>query len=208
MRAHLIVLCLFAAHSQAADLLEQGGNIGADLVELDLRNDQHQLHGNVRISQGPMSIASEEATASALQTDNSRWTFEHSVHVQTAEADLKSNTATARFANGTLREAVVKGSPATFEQRLAPAEKLARGRAGQIEYDFVKGIVKMTNDVWFTYGGNEFRGNVVVYNVRDERVTVNGEGRNNGRVNIKIRPTNGVKRDPATAPLPDNENGA
>jgi lipopolysaccharide transport protein LptA len=208
MRAFGLLLVLVGMTANTADLLDQGGNIGADLMELDLRNDRHQLHGNVRISQGAMSIASDEATATALQTDNSRWTFDRSVHVQTAEADLKSSSATARFANGALSEAIVKGTPATFEQRQVLADQQARGRAGQIEYDFVKGIVKMTKDVWFTYGGNEFRGDVVVYNVRDEKVVVNPAGQSNGRVNIRIRPRNGVKIEPSNAPRSGSENGA
>ena len=51
----------------------------------------------------------------------------------------------------------------------------------------------MTEDVWFSYGGNEFRGNTVVYNVNDERVVVNPGGTSNsgGRVNITIKPGTG-----------------
>jgi lipopolysaccharide transport protein LptA len=182
---------VFAA--QPAGLLQQEGTIGADFGELDLRNDQHRLRGNVRIEQGDLSIAADEAIASALQTDDSRWTFERSVHLQTAEVDLKSNTATAEFAKGGLAEAKATGSPAIFEQRSVTQDKQARGRAEQIQYDVIKGVVTLTNDVWFSYGGNEFRGNVVVYNVREERVLVNPQGKNDGRVNITIRPNNGVK---------------
>ena len=42
----------------------------------------------------------------------------------------------------------------------------------------------MTEDVWFSYGGNEFRGDTVIYNVNDERVVVNpgGPGNSGGRV--------------------------
>jgi lipopolysaccharide transport protein LptA len=186
-------LSLILCSVQAADLLQQEGSIGADFGELDLRNDQHRLQGNVRIQQGDLSIEAEEALASALQTEDSRWTFERSVHLQTAEVDLKSNTATAEFAKGGLAEAKATGTPATFEQRSVSQDKQARGRAGEIQYDVVKGVVTLTNDVWFTYGGNEFRGNVVVYNVREERVLVNPQGKDSGRVNITIRPRNGVK---------------
>ena len=177
--------------------------------ELDLRNDRHELHGGVRIKQGPMSIASEEATAIGLQTDDSRWTFERSVHLQTTEIDLKSSTATAQFSKGTLAEAKVKGSPATFEQRHLPEDKRARGRASQIDYDLARGTVTMTKNVWFSYAGNEFCGDVVVYNVRDERVTVNGGCQDKNRVNSRIRPNSGVKF-PTTpgAPRSSSENGA
>jgi lipopolysaccharide transport protein LptA len=192
----------------AADLLEQEGSIGADFGELDLRNDQHRLRGNVRIQQGDLSIEADEALASALQTDDSRWTFERSVHLQTAEVDLKSNMATAEFAKGGLAEAKATGTPAVFEQRSVSQDKQARGRAGEINYDVIKGVVTLTNDVWFSYGGNEFRGNVVVYNVREERVLVNPQGKNDGRVNITIRPRNGVKLPSTRSPKPDPESGS
>lgn len=201
----LAVLTLHSAH--AADLLEEAGTIGADFGELDLRNDQHRLRGNVRIHQGDLSIAADEATASALQTDDSRWAFTSSVHMQTAEVDLKSNTATAEFAKGELTEAKATGSPAVFEQLRVSQDKQARGRAGRIEYDVVRGVVTLTDDVWFSYGGNEFRGNVVVYNVREERVLVNPQGPNNGRVNITIRPRSGVKL-PSRPQAPDAESGS
>ena len=189
------ILVLLASPLHAADLSNQEMTVEFDSSELDLRNDRHELHGNVRITQGTMSIAADEATASALQTDDSRWKFERSVHLQTAEADLKSNVATAQFSNGQLRQAVATGTPAVFEQRTA-TDKQARGRAGQIEYDFAKGIIKLTDDVWFTYGDSEFRGNVVVYNVREERVVVNPDGKSNGRVNITIRPRTGASSNP------------
>ena len=48
-------------------------------------------------------------------------------------------------------------------------------------------------------------GDVVVYNVRDEKVIVNPAGQSNGRVNIRIRPQNGVKIE---TPRSGNESGA
>lgn len=200
------LLTLGAAHAAQLDT-NQAMSVEFDSSELDLRNDRHQLHGNVLIKQGAMSIASEEATASALQTDDSRWTFERSVHLQTIEIDLKSNTATAQFAKGALTGATVKGSPATFEQRHVPEDKQARGRASQIDYNLAKGTVTLTKDVWFSYGGNEFCGDVVVYNVRDERVTVNGGCKDKQRVNIRVRPRNGTI-DLPSAPRSQSEGGA
>lgn len=199
-----IVLLAGSGALHAAELGTEAMTVEFDRSELDLRNDRHQLHGNVRIQQGAMSIVADEASASALQTDDSRWRFERSVHVQTAEADLKSNVATAEFSNGQLRQAVAFGTPAVFEQRTA-LDKRARGRAGEIEYDFAKGIITLTNDVWFTYGDNEFRGNVVVYNVREERVVVNPDGKSSGRVNITIRPRPGASPQPPANQTPSNQ---
>jgi lipopolysaccharide transport protein LptA len=201
----IALLLLVVAAAQAAELTDQVLQVDADDGEFDLREAEQHLRGNVRISQGAMSIVAQEAVGKGESTDNSRWTFSRDVHLQTRDADLRSNTATAAFLNGQLTEATVKGSPAEFEQRGVSADKRIRGRAGQIDYDITKGIVKLQDDVWFTYGSNEFRGDVVVYNVRDEKVVVNPAGQSNGRVNIRIRPQTGLKTE---TPRPSNENGA
>jgi len=205
MARFLLLLLLGAAAVNAAELTDQVLQVDADDGEFDLREAEQHLRGNVRISQGAMSIVAQEAVGKGESTDNSRWTFSREVHLQTRDADLRSSTATAAFLNGQLTEATVKGSPAEFEQRGVSADKRIRGRAGQIDYDIAKGIVKLTSDVWFTYGSNEFRGDVVVYNVRDEKVIVNPAGQSNGRVNIRIRPQNGVKIE---TPRSGSESGA
>jgi len=171
----------------AADLAMRDGRLSADITDSNLREDLHVLRGNVYISQGQRSIEADQATASALQSGNSRWTFERSVHIRTEDADLKSNTASAAFSNDALATARVQGTPALFEQRRTD-DKAVRGRAGVIEYDLATGILKLTGQVWFSYGGNEFRGDTVVYNLREERVLVNPAGEKRGRVNITIRP--------------------
>ena len=181
----LCLWCLFTV--VAAERAVQDRKFSADITDSNLREDLHVLRGNVRVSQGAMSIEADQATASALQSGNSRWTFERAVHIQTEDADLKSNSASAAFSNGALSTARVQGTPALFEQRRT-TDKTIRGRAGVIEYDLVTGIVKLTGQVWFSYGDNEFRGDTVVYNLREERVVVNPTGEKRGRVNITIRP--------------------
>jgi lipopolysaccharide transport protein LptA len=117
------------------------------------------------------------------------------------------STATAAFVDGKIATAVAKGTPAFFEQRRGAADKLVRGRAGVIDYDVNKGIVRLSNQVWFSYAGNEFRGNVVVYNIRDERVTVNPAGEEKGRVNITITPRTLDKKPGETPPASGSGDG-
>lgn len=179
-RAWALWLCVCALTAGAADLTLQDRKLSADITDSNLREDQHVLRGNVRISQGAMSIEADQATASSLQSPNSRWTFERSVHIQTEDADLKSNSASAAFANGALSTAKVLGTPALFEQRRN--DKRVRGRAGTIEYDLTAGIVKLTGQVWFSSGDQEFQGESIVYYLREERIVVPQ------RVNITIRP--------------------
>lgn len=195
---HLAVLLLATPAAHAAVPMLTGGEIklSADVVNSDTRNDVHVMSGNVRVTQGAMSMEAEQATATDLQSDHSRWTFERSVHIKTPDADMTSSSANAVFAGGLITEALIKGSPASFEQRGISADKNVRGRANVIKYDFAKGTVTLTDDVWFSYGDNEFRGNTVVYNLKDQRVTVNSTGVNTDgkapdRVNITIRPGTG-----------------
>ena len=185
-----LALMLLPTVALAATPPAEGINITADLQDSSLREDVHVLTGNVRITQADMSMEAEKATVSGLQTDRSRWTFERGVHIRSAKADLQADTADATFASGRVAEATVQGSPAAFEQLDATDDKKVSGRAKVIEYDFGKGTVRMSQDVWFSYGGNEFRGDTVVYNLNDERVVVNPGAKrgSGGRVNITIKP--------------------
>jgi lipopolysaccharide export system protein LptA len=202
-------LCLWTTNAlTAADPAAQERMFSADVTDSNLREDVHVLRGNVRISQGTTSIEADQATASALKSGNSRWTFERAVHIQSDDADLKSDTASAAFSNGTLSTARVVGTPALFEHRRA-SDKDGRGRAEVIEYDFASGIVKLTGQVRFNYGNNEFRGDTVVYDLREEHVSVNPTGEKRGRVNITIRPQRGGGNGAgnAGAPPSDGESG-
>ena len=207
----LIAMTLLVSDALGATAPQVGNeeiDLTADVVHLDPRKDIHEMSGNVRISQGEMSMEAQKATASAMQTDHSRWTFDRLVHIRTADADLRSDTASAAFANGKIAEAVAKGTPAVFEQRNAASDKRVRGRANKIEYDFDKGTVKLTDNVWFSQGGNEFRGDTLIYYVRDERVVMNPGGKQSGRVNITIRPRTGAnKAKPQGNPVPPAQKG-
>lgn len=182
-----LALTLAAGHALAAEIEPGERNVSADVVTSDLRSDILELQGNVRMTQGPMSIEAQQATATAFRSENSRWRFQDAVRIRTADADLRSSSASAQFVNGQIADARVQGSPAQFEQRGGTPDRQVRGRAGVIEYDFGAGIVKLIGDVWFGYGKDEFRGDTVVYNIRDQRVQVNPGGES-GRVKGIIRP--------------------
>jgi lipopolysaccharide transport protein LptA len=167
--------------------LDGGFTWSADVVSSDFRHDTLDLSGNVRAAQGPMSIEAQNAKARDFRAPNSHWVFEQAVRIRSDEADLQSNLATAAFVNGELSDVRIEGSPARFEQLAAANNRQVRGRAGVIEYDIKTGVVKLTNQVWFSNGKDEFRGDVVIYNVRDERVQINPGGSPN-RVRGIIRP--------------------
>lgn len=187
--AGLLLLLFATAGSGAANApsLDADFSWSADVLSSDFRNDTLDISGNVRVTQGPASIEAESAKARDVRADTQRWTFEDSVRIRTDEAALQSNLATAAVVNGQIASARVEGSPARFEQVSGADDRQVRGRAGVIEYDFNTGVVKLTNQVWFSNGKDEFRGDVVIYNVRDERVQINPGGSSN-RVRGIIRP--------------------
>lgn len=180
----------FLVQAATPALSPAGINITADTQEASLREDVHVFSGNVRITQADMSIDADKATATNLQSDQGQVVFESKVHMRSAKADLHADAVDATFTKGQLTEALAKGTPASFEQLGTPSDKQIRGRANVIEYDLGKGTVKMSQNVWFSYGGNEVRGDTVIYNLNDERVVVNpgATSQSGGRVNITIKP--------------------
>jgi lipopolysaccharide transport protein LptA len=196
-----LLLAALSATAGAADLRHPNPNDefnwDAKVVTSDFRTDTLEISGDVRVTQGPMSIEAGAAKANGVRSPNSRWTFENAVHIVTSEAELQSNTASAAVVGGQLASARAEGSPAQFAQRGGRTGGQVRGRAGVIEYDITAGIVKLTDNVWFSNGKDEFRGDLVIYNVRDERVQINPGGQ--GRVRGIIRPRQGTA---ATAPAP------
>jgi lipopolysaccharide transport protein LptA len=201
--AAALVLIALGTGAGAAQLLRPGDelNADADVVTSDFRTNTLEFSGNVRVTQGPMSIQAGAARANDFRSENSRWNFEKSVHIVTAEADLQSDSASAAVVGGQLARARAEGSPAQFQQRTGSADRQIRGRAGVIEYDFAAGVVKLTDEVWFSNGKDEFRGEVVIYNVRDERLQINPGGQ--GRVQGIIRPRGKTTVSPP-APAPES----
>jgi lipopolysaccharide transport protein LptA len=194
-----LLLAALGASASAADLVRPNEefNWDAKVVTSDFRTDTLEISGDVRVTQGPMSIQAGAAKAQDVRSQNSRWTFENAVHIVTSEAELQSDSASAAVVGGQLARARAEGSPAQFAQRGGRSDGQVRGRAGVIEYDFAAGVVKLTDNVWFSNGKDEFRGDLVIYNVRDERVQINPGGQ--GRVRGIIRPRHGTA---ATAPAP------
>lgn len=211
-----LLALLIAGSAGAAERQHLEGSIkwSAEVLDSDFRSDTLDLSGDVRGTQGPLSIEAGAARARDFRSDKSQWTFERAVHIRTAEADLKASTASAELVNGQIASARIEGSPAQFEQITGTPNRQVRGRAGVIEYDFGKGIVKLTNQVWFSNGKDEFRGDVVIYDMREERMQATG-GQSSGRVRGIIRPRERPEQPPAVPTTPDaapeqrpNESGA
>jgi lipopolysaccharide export system protein LptA len=141
---------------------------------------------SVRISQGLLAVEADTATATGLEFEDSRWTFEGNVRITTEDGSLRANEARVQFAKNQISNAVVTGGPASFEQKRPTG--LARGRANRIEYDFGNGTVRLSGGAWLSDGKNEITGRTLVYSMRDRRVLATASEQNSERVRITINP--------------------
>src|SRR6202011_5652393 len=119
----LFALALSALQAIAAHLDQQAISLDAQSSELDYKNN-NLIFRKVRISQGNMSVAAEQAQATGLDFDNSRWVFRGNVKITMDQGQLTSDDAEITFAKKLLSKAIVNGKPAAFEQRIAKTGKL------------------------------------------------------------------------------------
>jgi lipopolysaccharide transport protein LptA len=155
--------------------------------DVDYRN--NRLHFvKVRITQGPMSIEADEASATGLNFENSEWTFTGNVRMQVPDGNLAASDAVVAFRDREIASAVIRGKPAEFEQKLKDSKQTARGRADVIDYDVKAGTVKLTGAAWLSDGDNTIQGDTLVYNVARQSVAANPGGTTPGGVHITINP--------------------
>ena len=84
-------------------------------------------------------------------------------------------------------KATITGKPAEFEQQRSSGSDRPRP-PGQIVYEPVAGVVRLSNNAWLSDGRNEIRGPLLVYNIRQEHVEAVQQPGNDDRVHITIVP--------------------
>jgi lipopolysaccharide export system protein LptA len=161
--------------------------LDAQSSELDYRNNS-LVFRKVKITQGAMSVAADQAQATGLDFEDSRWVFRGNVKITMDQGELTSDDAQITFAKKLLAKAIISGTPAAFKQRVAKTGRLAQGRAELIEYDVGKGVVKLSKNAWLSDGQNEIRGESLKYNVLDQRVVAEAAEQGAQRVHITITP--------------------
>jgi lipopolysaccharide transport protein LptA len=151
---------------------------------------------NVVISQCDIRVEAKRASATGLNFDNTRWTFEGDVRIDVENrGSLRSEQAVVDFQNNQIAKATITGKPAEFEQRQAESDLMARGRAGEIVYEVGPGTVRLANDAWLKYGTTEMKGSSLVYNIRQENVQGAARPGEKERVHIRITPKKTPPKD-------------
>jgi lipopolysaccharide export system protein LptA len=183
----LLALALAASAAFAAKVEQQTIVLDAQSSELDYKNN-NLIFRKVRITQGNMSVAADQAQATGLDFENSRWVFRGNVKITIDQGQLTSDEAEITFAKKLLSKALVNGNPAAFEQRIVKTGKLAQGRADSIDYDVAKGVVHLSKNAWLSDGGNEIRGESLKYNVLAQSIIADASEQGSQRVHIIITP--------------------
>jgi lipopolysaccharide transport protein LptA len=188
----LFALALPAFQAIAARVEQAAISLDAQSSELDYKNN-NLIFRKVRITQGNMSVAADQAQATGLDFENSRWVFRGNVKITMDQGQLTSDEAEITFAKKLLSKAVVKGNPAVFEQRIAKTGKLAQGHAEIIDYDVTKGVVHLSKNAWLSDGQNEIRGESLKYNVLAQSIVAEASEQGSQRVHIIITPPGNPK---------------
>jgi lipopolysaccharide transport protein LptA len=183
----LFALALPASQALAAHVEQQAISLDAQSSELDYKNN-NLIFRKVRITQGDMSVAADQAQATGLDFENSHWAFRGNVKITMEQGQLASDEAEVTFAKKLLSKAVVNGNPATFEQRIVKTGKLARGHADTIDYDVAKGVVHLSKNAWMSDGDREILGESLKYNVLAQTIVAEASEQGSQRVRIVITP--------------------
>ena len=183
----MFALALPAAYASAAHVEQQSISLDAQSSEMDYKNN-NLVFRKVRIAQGTMSVAADQAQATGLDFENSHWVFRGNVKITMEQGQLTSDEADITFAKKLLAKAVANGSPAAFEQRIEKTGKVAHGRAESIDYDVTKGMVHLSRNAWLSDGDREIQGESLTYNVLTQTIRADSAEQGSQRVHIIITP--------------------
>jgi lipopolysaccharide transport protein LptA len=166
-------------------------DVSATSIAGDYKNNTTQWN-NVVVTQCAIRVEAKKASATGLNSENTRWTFDGDVRINVEKrGSLSSSQAIVDVRNNQIAKATITGSPAEFEQRNADTNVVTRGHAGEIVYEVGAGTVKLTNDAWLRYGTTDMKGSSFIYDIREEKVQAGATqpgAPNNERVHIRITP--------------------
>lgn len=192
---------------QQAPLINPQERYQLDAASSDMDYKTHTMvFRHIVLSQGNTVIRADQAHATCVNCQDSRWTFQGNVRIDAqSHGSLRSDQATVEVRDNRIVRATVTGNPAEFQQQRGDLA-MERGHADQIVYDVDQGIVLLTNDAWVSDGRDELSGPSISYNIRQQRVQASSPGASQG-VHITITPQ-GAPRQSKGAAAPPHAAGA
>lgn len=180
------------------DFGQQGIDFDAASFVVDYKS-QTAEYKDVVIRDEDIKVQADRAHAAGLNLDDTQWTFAGNVRVESEQrGSLHSDQAVVEFKNNRISKVTVEGSPAEFEQKRADSDEMTHGHAGEIVYNVNDGTVRLTKDAWLSDGRREINSELLVYNIREQKVEGSTPAGADGRVHITISP--GGKIEPKNQP--------
>jgi lipopolysaccharide export system protein LptA len=178
-------------------------DLDAESSEFNRRENRLVFHG-LRIRQGPLRIDADEATATRLDFENTRWQFAGNVRIENGGSTAWADHADILFQEHRVRKATMKGQPVRFQQ-VAVAENdgsvtTTRGQANAMDYDIDTGVISMMEEAWLSDGSNEVSGDRIAYDIVREIIIADAD--ESGQIRMKIVPPEGSLDKLGTDTLP------
>lgn len=142
----------------------------------------------------PMSVEADQTDT--VLTDDGESRLTGNVAITQGTLRIAAGTAVITRKGGDIVKVTLEGSPATMQQE-DDAGAMMQARGNRIEYDVIAESVVMSGNVSVDQGGDTFRSQRLTYDMKNGRLSGQGDGSSDGRVRMTIQPR------PASAPAKD-----
>lgn len=116
---------------------------------------------------------------------------------------IEAEEVLLQMADGELTTATIRGTPARFVQAATTEVGATEGSARVMTFHTADGMVELREGARIRQDGDEVAGELIRYDVRNERVVAaGGDGQNQGRVQMTITPRKAKEPPPTPAPPP------
>jgi lipopolysaccharide transport protein LptA len=197
-----------ATGATASTAAERTPRPSCDSVNLDFRGKasferNHQVIHDVRMTlteadcQVSLTVTADVAEAGGKYfSNNDTWTVSGHVVVTMPEGELRADSAKVVLVGGLMKQATVRGVPATFVQATQPGANSAasaRGQAAIISYDAASADLELQGDVTgnarLQDDSRQLNHQRIVYNLRQHTMQAGSSDPNSrGTITIKRPP--------------------
>lgn len=120
-----------------------------------------------------------------------------------ANTRIEAEEVLLQMAEGELTTATIRGTPARFVQAATAEAGATEGSARVMTFHTADGMVELREGARIRQDGDEVAGELIRYDVRNERVVAaGGDGQNQGRVQMTLTPRKAKEPAPTPAPPP------
>lgn len=162
-------------------------SLDANSTDYDGKNSMLLFRG-LRLTQGNIGIEADEGRASKLDFQDSVWRFTGNVIIDVENGHIECESADLQFINHQLKFATIAGTPATFVMRRPGSDEVTYAEAGVLRYDLDAGVIEFSEKAIITEGGNQISSSLLVYNIKEQRISAQSTGDGDSRVKITYTP--------------------